>query len=516
MPRKDKNKPAFKIEPGINLLCLKNRSFPYRVLLWSIIAFGIVLRVSQYLFNRSLWLDEACLVWNIVHKPFSDLLGPLAYNQAAPIGFLFVEKFFVQAFGNTDYILRLFPLMCGILSLPLYYHLIKHRMSKGVTLFAVALLSLSNNLIYYASDVKQYASDVMIAIILYLAVFYFDAKKMTPSRIVSFGFLGGVTIWFSHPALFILAGFGITLTVINLLRRDFTRVFRLTFVFSVWAISFICIYFGSYDQMTGNQGLLRYWNSAFMPFPPTSMAEFLWFPNKLFEILKNPAQIAFSKIAVVLVLLGCISMFFKRKKVFFFLFSPIFFALLASALHVYPFEGRLLLFTLPALFISVALGAQTLSLKSNAILAILVLLFLYHPFYGAYRQLENPRVREEIKPVMHYIQQHWQKGDVLYCAYKTKPAFEYYSSAYGFQEKDVTISSFSNYNQLKFAEDLEQLEGRRRVWFLFTHILPHHKKQIKKYLKNLGGLRKSFSAPGATVFLYRTKPKTGKPKPQSG
>jgi hypothetical protein len=493
---------------GINLLCLKNHSFPYRMLLWSIIAFGILLRASQYLFNRSLWLDEACLVWNIVHKPFSELLGPLHYNQAAPIGFLFVEKFFVQEFGNTEYILRLFPLMCGILSLPLYYQLVKHHISKGATLFAVALLSLSNTLIYYASDVKQYASDVMIVIILYLAVFYFEAKKMTPHRIASFGLLGAAAIWFSHPSLFILAGFGITLTASNLLRRDFSRLIRLALVFSVWAVSFACIYIVSYDQVTRNEGLLRYWNSAFMPFPPTGMSELLWFPNKLLEILKNPAQIAFPKIAVILLLVGCISMLFKRKKVFFFLFSPIIFALLASALHLYPFEGRLLLFTLPALFISVALGAQILSLKSNTIMAIFLLLFLYPPFSGAYRQIENPRVREEIKPVMHYIQQHWQKGDVLYCAHKTKPAFEYYSSAYGFQGKEVIISPFSNYDPAKFAEDLEQLEGRRRVWLLFTHIHPHHKKQIKKYLKNSGGLKKSFSSPGATVFLYRVEPKS--------
>lgn len=78
------------------------------------------MQLSQYLYNRSLWADEAVLALNIVNRSYLELLQPLDYDQAAPIGFLIVEKFAVQLFGDNEYSLRLFPLLSGIISLLLF------------------------------------------------------------------------------------------------------------------------------------------------------------------------------------------------------------------------------------------------------------------------------------------------------------------------------------------------------------------------------------------------------------
>ena len=59
---------------------------------WLIILFGTLLRLTQYLSNRSLWLDEANLALNIVNRSFLQLLKPLDNNQGAPIGFLMLER----------------------------------------------------------------------------------------------------------------------------------------------------------------------------------------------------------------------------------------------------------------------------------------------------------------------------------------------------------------------------------------------------------------------------------------
>ena len=59
---------------------------------WGIILIGIVLRLRQYLLNRSLWADEASLAMNLVTRNFGELTQLLDYHQAAPIGFLFIEK----------------------------------------------------------------------------------------------------------------------------------------------------------------------------------------------------------------------------------------------------------------------------------------------------------------------------------------------------------------------------------------------------------------------------------------
>jgi asparagine N-glycosylation enzyme membrane subunit Stt3 len=70
------------------------------------------------------------LALNIVNRGFADLFKPLEYDQGAPIGFLLVEKIFNLFLGRNEYALRLFPLILGLLSLWLFYLLLK-RFTRG-------------------------------------------------------------------------------------------------------------------------------------------------------------------------------------------------------------------------------------------------------------------------------------------------------------------------------------------------------------------------------------------------
>ena len=90
--------------------------FVYAVVITSILL-GLTFRIAHYCSNRSLWFDEAQLALHIVNRSFSGLTQPLDNMQGAPIGFLMIEKAFVSSLGNADYVLRLFPLLSGCVSL---------------------------------------------------------------------------------------------------------------------------------------------------------------------------------------------------------------------------------------------------------------------------------------------------------------------------------------------------------------------------------------------------------------
>ncbi|HEY9598539.1 MAG TPA: glycosyltransferase family 39 protein, partial [Cyanophyceae cyanobacterium] len=141
-----------------------------RRLSWVIISFGILVRLVQYLSNRSLWNDEAALALNIVNKSYLELFKPLDYEQGAPIGFLLVEKLAVQVFGNNEYSLRLFPLLSGIAALLLFYELAKRCISRQAVPIALTLFVGLDYLLYYASEAKQYSTDVAIALLSCLLV----------------------------------------------------------------------------------------------------------------------------------------------------------------------------------------------------------------------------------------------------------------------------------------------------------------------------------------------------------
>ncbi len=475
---------------------------------WVIIGLGVVLRLAQYLFNRSLWLDESLLTLNVIDRSFSELLQPLDYYQGAPVGFLILERLAVQAFGNSEYALRLCPLLFGIISLFLFYGLAKRCIKPEAVPIALVLFAISDPLIYYSSEAKQYSSDVAIALLLFLVTIYILAQKMTAPRIALFGVLGATAIWFSHPSVFILVGVGASLTLFYLGRRGWAKISGLSVSYSLWASSLVACYFTSLRNLSNNKVLLDYWAGAFMPFPPL---DFSWFVNTFFGIFVNPVGLSLSGIGALTFLVGCISMLLKGKKRFFVLISPALPTLLASGFHKYPFKGRLLLFIVPSLLLFIAEGAQQIRDKTKHHSAIigtaLIGLLLFHPFYFASYHLIKPRTKEEIKPVISYVREHEQNGDVLYLYYASQYAFKYYSESYGFDGNDYTVgvAYWEDY-----ISDLDKLRGNERVWILFSHIKQEKRECFLAHLDSIGIALDSFKSAGAAVYLYDLSEETSK------
>ena len=95
-----------------------------------IIFIGVSLAIYQFIFNRSLWVDEVSLALNIINKDFIGLTKPLDYSQVAPIGFLFIERISILILGKNDLALRLFPLISFFISIPFLY-LLSNKLAKN-------------------------------------------------------------------------------------------------------------------------------------------------------------------------------------------------------------------------------------------------------------------------------------------------------------------------------------------------------------------------------------------------
>ena len=185
---------------------------------WLLIVLGVILRLRQYLINRSFWADEASLAYNLVTRSFNGLTLPLDYQQGAPIGFLFIEKLSIIAFGNNEYAMRLFPLLSGILAIYLLYWIAK--MYFGISgLFALVMFSVGWELIYYSSELKQYSSDVMIALLLVYQASRCIGENAGTKDFLLLGIGGVIAMWVSHPSAFVLAGIGLVLVLERMARK---------------------------------------------------------------------------------------------------------------------------------------------------------------------------------------------------------------------------------------------------------------------------------------------------------
>ena len=78
----------------------------------AILAIGV--DVAQWLRGAPLWVDEEAIALNLRDRTFSELSGPLWLGQAAPLGWMFVERAAILTFGTCELSLRLPPLLFGI------------------------------------------------------------------------------------------------------------------------------------------------------------------------------------------------------------------------------------------------------------------------------------------------------------------------------------------------------------------------------------------------------------------
>lgn len=485
---------------------------------WIVVAIGITLRLAQYGLNRSLWLDEAFLALNIVNRSFPELLKPLDYGQVAPVGFLLMERLNVQLFGDNEYALRLFPLIAGVSSLFLFYYVAKRLLKKGAVIIAVILFALSSTLIYYSSEVKQYSSDAMIALLLYVMALHIHSKKWSGLHGFLYGAAGAIAVWFSNPSVFVLAGIGLTILLWCLTKKEWPDIGRLSIIFSLWLLSFITFYISIISQLNKSgivSNMQREWRNSFIPIPPSSFSDLQWYIDNFFNIVSNPAGIFLSSMATFIFLIGCISMFIKDKQVFFILLSPLMITLLASGCHMYPFTGRFLLFLVPSLLLLVAEGVEYIRDKtrptSPAIGGLIIGLLLFHPIVSAinhtitlkpYTTMPN----EDIKTVLHYLNDHKRKGDVVYIYYASQFAFRYYDKRYGAPGSEYITGIMSRDNWRGYIEDLNKLGGKGRVWLVFSHV--HQSSGVDEeklfiyHLDSIGTRLDCFKSDGAAIYLY--------------
>ncbi len=478
---------------------------------WGLVALGIVLRLRQYLANRSLWLDETMLALNIIHKDVWGLFGKLDYEQGAPLGFLLLEKLAATLLGDGERALRLLPLLAGCASLVLFYFLARQILHAPGLLTALALFALSPTLIYYSSEVKQYALDVFSTILL---LYLFTRHSSLVTRNSSFilhhsAFL--LVPWFSHPAIFVLAAIGLTLLFQN--RRSPLPTLAMG---AGWLVSFGALYLVSLRGLSENEFLRGYWQEYFRANPLDALLGLFANPGGLTAYA--PALLAAMLVGAGMLLAGKTSLQLVRANGF--LPSPqaerslalllvFLFAWAASWLELYPLAGRMALFLVPLIYIFLASAVDwfwSLSLRPRALSPLLALslagFLLYTPLLLSAERFISPKYPEHIRPAIAYLNAHHKPGDSIYVYYWALPAFRYYANP----KMDYVAGGLHADDPQALLAELDRLRGQPRVWILFSHVYErgefNEKDWMLAYLNQIGERKRQFIEPGTSVYLY--------------
>ncbi len=328
---------------------------------------GCVFRILRYAQNLPLWSDECFLSVNFIHRGYRQLLGPLDNGQIAPLLFLWTQRLAIDLLGFSEWSLRIFPLLCGLGSMLLFWQVARrvHAGDAVAVLLAVGIFAVSVHPIRHAAEAKPYATDVLVAVALLVPI----AEWLHAPRQV--GWLWGlaalvpVALGFSNPAIFVVAGVWVGLAGTSWSDGDRRRwpVCAALGCATLAGVAGFHLLVGRAQCHDAVQGLRQYWAGSFPPLAdPVGLLGWLVaahtgsafaYPGGGSRGLSAATTLGMVLGATVMVRRG-------QRTIVVCLVAPLGLALLAAALRLYPYgsEARLMQYAGPAICLLVGRGAS--------------------------------------------------------------------------------------------------------------------------------------------------------------
>ena len=446
----------------------------FEITLSGFVLLGILISLINLFHNTSLGLDQACLALNIVSRSYMELLTPLADGQSAPIGFLFTEKLLTNIFGPYDWVLRIFPFFSFILAIFLFF-ILNNKLFKSIkiALFSCALLSLNFTLINYSTEVKQYSIDVLVAISIVLSCLNFKENKHKLS-ILLHTTIGAIAIWFSNIAVIMLVTAAIYNVYYSLFNNN-KKEFSIFIPISIWLTSFIIYYVLFIFNNPHTDYMINYWDAHFLPNNIFSKEFYVFLYHKIIMIFANlilnnnlwVIALASYSFGILLLLKT------KQINILYILSFPILVHLGLSFYHLYPFEGRFLLYQIPFIITIISYSIISISIyfKNSHVFKIIILISLLISTLWSFKLIENSISSvEEIKKSLSFVNTHISSADHIYVYYSSAPAFKFYINNYHNIKKEnkIHFGSFSRSNREKYISEITRIPNN--AWLIFSHM----------------------------------------------
>ncbi len=484
-----------------------------------LILIGIILRIREYLFNRTMSFDEAVVALQLIKSSFSHL-GNLYYNQLRvyhPYLFLFFTKLiidFIKINIPREFLFRFIPLLSGILSVFAFNRLAKKILPKKTAIIANIFFVFSSSLILFSTDFREYSSDVLLFTVLYLLLIDFIyQKEIDNKQLIILAFLGAVAIWFSNPVFFLLFSYAAILIFNFIFKKKFRSLLKVMPVIVIWAINIIVNYFLFIKGQSHSSVLYLDFNQTFPPLPIKSLPDIQWYIDTLSMFFST----RFGQLwifSVIFFIFGVIAFYKKQGLVLLILIGPLLTTFVVACFKWYPLTERHLLFTTPCVILIVSLGIKSffdLSKKNKVFLTgfYLCLILLFISFFALDVRMEVYRPYEEqqnLKIMMRFIADNRKKDDWLYLYSSTVTPFEFYASNYGLDKIPYVAGSYRTAAIGVYLHDLLPLRGKKRVWAVFTHDYNwgpiDEEAFIIKYLDRIGQKIAYYPFGPSHLYLY--------------
>ncbi len=528
---------------GLSREAAGHPSWPWQSWLFpALVVFFLCLGIFYRIYGigaRSLWTDEA---WVALAAIQPAAAAALAGGKSTPPFYLLTVWGLVQVLGASETVLRITSVLLGIGSLVLFWPLARWLLPPWQALAALALVSVSHRLVYFSKELKQYSADVFFAVLTFLLV----ERQLRRGGQGGWGLLTAVLalgLGYSFPLVFILpVAAGVLWWQLPAARRAVVLSFgTLALVFLVY---YLTLFRGQVDRE-----LLIYWQadfpdlSAVGPFFTWLGAAWWRFGRYFFadwRVLPGAALLLVGLVACAR---------HGQARVVWYFFGPLLLALAAAFAQRYPFMGRaggvrLMMFAAPMLYLVTGAGLGAVggwlwqrtkrwqadpaaaSLDENGggkklgwRLGPVVLLGLYllavilwlRPVFLWQENLWPQMNREEIAPLVRYLEAHRRPGDAIYLYYFASDPFMFY-----YQGPFTDIIWGQSCHDCGLPLPAARLAQIQRLWLLFSHF--ETEADVDRFIMNLlgEGWTKEFSLAQPGALLRRYRPPWARPEAETG
>ena len=409
------------------------------------VALGIAIRAVDFLNCRSLGLDEARLAVNIASRSFLRLLTPLDMDQSAPPLFLWGERLVLLPLGHSDCALRLLPVTAGTAAAVLMYPFARRFLDDAQARLAALIGIFCPLLITYSNAVKQYAFELLVAVLLLLLFEKALRRELSRGSVAGVLAAGAIAPWLSMTSVFVLATAWLLLAARSVRRR--VGASRLAVASAVvWGASGIVAYLSVYRAASRSPYLQRFWELAFVQ---PGQPEFLRHTWKTVEDLVwgfvagdplvdrrpfLPLLHVGSMVVVVLCGLGVVRVARTRGwTAGWWLSGPGIAIFGASMLGLFPIAPRLTLFLVPGLIVLFVTGLDEALTRAGALVmrhrhaiatAVIVLPMAFQAVVRTFALEPSGHFQQLVRELL----EHRKPGEPVYVFARSLPVWIYYST----------------------------------------------------------------------------------------
>jgi hypothetical protein len=412
--------------------------------------------------------------------------------------------------GSSELALRFWPLIMGCTALYFMFRLLVEQTGHSIpALMLLWLFAFSQVYIRYATEVKQYSTDMAVSTVLIWSVLQYPLRQ----RRYRWALIGSITIWLSMPSVFVLAGIGMYWLYLYLKKAPDVSLRRIIPTIGSWLIAFGLYYALILHHDVGRPGLLAYHQTHFWPLWPADPADWqrLWMLTR--SLISTLCGHTFPAVAFALIGLtaGIRALWTGKNAVLILLLVPLILCLLASGLGKYSLMERLTLFLMPLLALLMGIGLHFIwqnapSWGRGLIIGIFLLVL---PLQKGLEYFLYPLEQEEMRPLLRALETRLEEGDYLWIDHNARPAFLWYQHYHSLDLKQINeVETILNNWNGRAIEEISSKGEKKAVWLLFSHLVSGHDRGEMR--QDLEEMQKMYGPPtaelhyrGAAAYKFR-------------